>query len=178
MPSNRTHLNSHRWRFAPVVNVIGGSISPTGNYRLSGGISGGQFGPLDSQQVDSMIPLPGILHGTGSSSSPQTCASGYDPVPAHCRLIADNNGDPCNLIYGMVFDMPCAPRYTVAFTCNNPAHSKRRAHDIFLSILPGTCTSDYRRSAGGGGGGGWTHIKSAPSSPQKPVTMRVRVRCC
>jgi hypothetical protein len=63
-------------------------------------------------------------------------------------LIADNNGDHCNLISGMVFDMPCTLRNPAAFSYNNPAISKSRAHDIFLSILPGTCTSDYNRLGG------------------------------
>jgi hypothetical protein len=72
----------------------------------------------------------------------------YDPAPAHCRLIADHNDDPCNLISGMVFEVPCTPRHPAAFPCNNPPASKSRAHDIFLSILPDTCTSRCSRLSG------------------------------
>ncbi|MET4161963.1 hypothetical protein ABIE61_001812 [Marinobacterium sp. MBR-111] len=48
----------------------------------------------------------------------------------------------------MFFDLPCTLRHPAAFTCNNPALSKSRAHDIFLSILPDTYTSDFSRLGG------------------------------
>jgi len=63
-----------------------------------------------------------------------------DPAPAHYGLIADNNDDSCNLISGMVFDMPCLPRYTVELPCNNQVISKSRAHDIFLSMCRSPAT--------------------------------------
>jgi hypothetical protein len=68
-------------------------------------------------------------------------------------LIADNNCDPCNLISGMVFDLPCKLRHPAILPCNNPALSKSRAHDFFYqSYRTPTLAITAVWAVGGSGG--------------------------